>query len=616
MFIRSLSVEEGFFNSLNLKFSKGLNVLIGGRGVGKTSVIELLRFGLGAKALVGSSLTESSSHAMSILQSSGRVSIELEDLNGNVINVSRAANDKYPFTSDFSNWQSPIIFSQKEIETIGLSDSGRVSLVDSFLPELAGEYSKVYTLQNEINFLAEQYFNLSKEIVDLTDKTTNLKVLLERESSLQLKHENILATNSNVEKSKVEVDRLQNLISSYSVDVQNLKYIQEEIGKRISIVSELSSERSALVMPPLISNSSLNHADMIQNKINAGTKLLANALEMYIGVQELLKENLASIDNERAGVENKARKNRIEIDNFLTGAGSLLSELGRVREEIAQLKNIENIIAQKKSKINELYERIQSKITEMYAVKNEIFSKRNSVVSYLNIALNPNIKVDISNFSNLIDYNHKLESVLRGSGLKYKELVPVICYRISPQWLFYYVHNNSLSEEFSNMIGVPVDRGARLLGYLKEVSLVDLLACQPEDSVEFMLFDHGQYKPIDELSIGQRCTVSLSIILENITRVLIVDQPEDHLDNEFIAKTLINSIKSRASNAQTILSSHNANIPVLGNAANVVSLESNGRRGYVKVSGPVDSPEIKTSIESIMEGGKEAFSLRSNFYKR
>ncbi len=45
MLIKRLRVEEGFFNLLDLSFSEGLNVLVGGRGVGKTSVIELLRFG-------------------------------------------------------------------------------------------------------------------------------------------------------------------------------------------------------------------------------------------------------------------------------------------------------------------------------------------------------------------------------------------------------------------------------------------------------------------------------------------------------------------------------------------------------------------------------------------
>jgi energy-coupling factor transporter ATP-binding protein EcfA2 len=164
-------------------------------------------------------------------------------------------------------------------------------------------------------------------------------------------------------------------------------------------------------------------------------------------------------------------------------------------------------------------------------------------------------------------------------------------------------------------IGVPIDRATRLLSYLNEVDLGNVLSSSIEDSVSFSLLDHGNYKHIEELSIGQRCTVALSIILENPNRILVIDQPEDHLDNEFIAKTLIKSLKLRAQKAQTIVSSHNANIPVLGNAKTVINLESNGRKGYIKCEGPVDNIQIKPVIESIMEGGKEAFQQRSDFYK-
>ncbi|ALB24671.1 aTPases involved in DNA repair (plasmid) [Piscirickettsia salmonis] len=93
-----------------------------------------------------------------------------------------------------------------------------------------------------------------------------------------------------------------------------------------------------------------------------------------------------------------------------------------------------------------------------------------------------------------------------------------------------------------------------------------------------------------------------------------MDQPEDHLDNEYIAGTLIKSLTERANKAQTIVSSHNANIPVLGQANRVVSLESNGKKGFVKYAGSIEDDAIRDMIESIMEGGKEAFATRADFY--
>ncbi len=100
MIIKRLRVEEGFFNSIVLDFSDGLNVLIGGRGVGKTSIIELLRFGLGVPNLSDSSANESKSHAISILQSTGKVIIDLE-YDGIEISVVRAVLLGPPFTLCF-----------------------------------------------------------------------------------------------------------------------------------------------------------------------------------------------------------------------------------------------------------------------------------------------------------------------------------------------------------------------------------------------------------------------------------------------------------------------------------------------------------------------------------
>ncbi len=69
-----------------------------------------------------------------------------------------------------------------------------------------------------------------------------------------------------------------------------------------------------------------------------------------------------------------------------------------------------------------------------------------------------------------------------------------------------------------------------------------------DDYVTFSLMDGPDYKDIAELSTGQRCTVILPLVLRHMERLLIVDQPEDHIDNAFIAETLIKSILARPAN--------------------------------------------------------------------
>ncbi|TOO40350.1 hypothetical protein CGH36_22530, partial [Vibrio parahaemolyticus] len=259
------------------------------------------------------------------------------------------------------------------------------------------------------------------------------------------------------------------------------------------------------------------------------------------------------------------------------------------------------------------YEQIQSKLAELSNLRSEVFNKRLEVVNELNNSLNPFVKIEIQHSSDQSNYTEALKTALKGSGLRYNEIVEDITSKIHPQWLFYYVFAAKY-DEFASMVNMPFDRATRLLSYLRDIDLGSLLTTRIDDRLDFYLLDKGSYKRVEELSIGQRCTVALSIILENKSRVLIVDQPEDHLDNEFIANTLINSLVKRASVVQTILSSHNANIPVLGNASMVVNLDSNGRKGFIKHSGPVEQNDIRNAIESIMEGGKDAFQRRSHFY--
>lgn len=103
-------------------------------------------------------------------------------------------------------------------------------------------------------------------------------------------------------------------------------------------------------------------------------------------------------------------------------------------------------------------------------------------------------------------------------------------------------------------------------------------------------------------------------MLRHVDRLLIVDQPEDHIDNAFIADTLIKSILARPDNSQLIFSTHNANIPLLGNADFVIQLGSDGRRGFPLAAASLSAPPVVRAITSVMEGGVEAFRRRAAFY--
>src|SRR5204863_311030 len=156
------------------------------------------------------------------------------------------------------------------------------------------------------------------------------------------------------------------------------------------------------------------------------------------------------------------------------------------------------------------------------------------------------------------------------------DLVSALSQSVSPQELVHFLDSNDFVN-LANISRIPQDRAARLLGHLRERGAADIVTVSIEDNVRMSLLDGVDYKDMEHLSAGQRCTVILSIVMHHSSRTLIIDQPEDHLDNAYIATTVIKAIRSRKTQGQLIISTHNANIPVLGGADLVVEMTSDGR---------------------------------------
>ena len=211
-------------------------------------------------------------------------------------------------------------------------------------------------------------------------------------------------------------------------------------------------------------------------------------------------------------------------------------------------------------------------------------------------------------------YANVIAAALRGSGLHYNTLAPLFAAHMSPLELVEAVESNGV-QAITEAVEITNDRAANVIAYLRSRSLTDLIAAPIDDAVELYLLDGVEYKESDNLSIGQRCTVVLPILLSGQGELLIIDQPEDHLDNAYITKTLVDRLRHRQKGDQFILASHNANIPVLGEADLVVLLGSDGRRGFIEHADRLDAPATVMAIASVMEGGVEAFERRAAFYQ-
>lgn len=126
-------------------------------------------------------------------------------------------------------------------------------------------------------------------------------------------------------------------------------------------------------------------------------------------------------------------------------------------------------------------------------------------------------------------------------------------------------------------------------------------------------------KDIEEMSLGQRVAAILSFIFNygkftNDSSPLIIDQPEDNLDNQYIYKNLVESLKHIKNNRQVIIVTHNSTIVTNAETEQVVVLNSNNKNGWVEKLGYPTDPKVTKLILNYLEGGIDSFKHKMESY--
>jgi energy-coupling factor transporter ATP-binding protein EcfA2 len=187
--------------------------------------------------------------------------------------------------------------------------------------------------------------------------------------------------------------------------------------------------------------------------------------------------------------------------------------------------------------------------------------------------------------------------------------------------------------ELALLSGYPIRSGwQRRLEQLDETLRLRLAAEIPDDSLQMrFLKDRGDperdadWQDITQGSPGQRTAAMLAFVLHHGVEPLVLDQPEDDLDTEWISTLVVRELRASRSKRQIIVASHNANIPVNGDAERVIVLENDSgaiqiRRSeasdgaLVEHAGAIEIQPVRSDIQNIMEGGIRAFVQREKKY--
>lgn len=609
MLLERIQVDEGFLDGLDVRFTPGLNVLIGARGTGKTSVIELLRFALGVGGTTTEATKRSVEHAKAVL-GSGQVTVTAS-VGSQLLVITRTATDVSPRAS--SPYSAPIIFSQTEIETVGLQPSGRLRLIDSFVTDRLHSGQEEQALASQISSATAEIDGVAREISALDAQLSDLPAVEAALADIAPKEEQLATSSAAAAEHKGRLDAVSGVIASLSITMSFLERFGQTVRDWHKPLDQLY--QNGPDVESWVSTDEEDPAKELRSSFTTAVESVAEVADQFAAIEKAAAALVQKHAADRVRLEEAARELRRSIESVQQGAGTLARQAAGLRERKAQLQALEHRTAERRQKLASLQERRGRLLDDLDRLREHRFQARTNIAAKLSKDLGPRIRVSVSRAGLVGGYADAVADALRGSGLRYTELASQIAERMSPRELLESAEANDFNN-VADIVGINRDRAARVVAHLREKGLGDLATCQVEDDVGLLLLDGQDFKPITNLSTGQRCTVILPLILEHQERVVVVDQPEDHIDNAFIAETLIRAVRNRPPESQVIFSTHNANIPVLGNANNVVHLGSDGRRGFVLSANPLDNPRSVSAITNVMEGGRQAFEQRAKFYTR
>ncbi len=541
---------------------------------------------------------------MSILEA-GRVTVIL-NVGGRRITVSRAADEESPQRS--SEFAPPSIFSQTEIETVGLSSQGRLRILDTFIRNRGQLAQTEIATVSEIRSLTTELVTHGQQKSDLEERLSQLTAIEEQLVEAEAREQELTKNSAILKSRKQEADSFSSQSSTQAVKVSYLARISNAVAEWKQVISSLLARDSELEEPL-----EDDPAAQAREHFAKAKKAVQQARRELQAAEKLIAEASATASQAKLKSDDMARQIRKELEIQQQGAGAAMRLAATLRERKAQLIALANTSRALAAKIKTVQKSRETAIDRLDQIREARFKSRQECAQMLSRALGPRIRVEVERAGQVEQYSAVIADCLKGSGLHYNDLASSISSTMSPRELIESI-DDSNHELISEVLGINRERAIRLIAAFKSCNLGELVTVRVEDDVRFSLLDGSEYKPIADLSTGQRCTVILPLILEQRDKVIVVDQPEDHIDNAFIADTVVKAIRERSTESQILLSTHNPNIPVLGEAEHVIHMSSDGKRGFVLEAAGLDNPAIVTAITNVMEGGRDAFKRRANFY--
>jgi PHP family Zn ribbon phosphoesterase len=611
-----LSVDGGFLDGLRLPLNDELNVLIGGRGAGKSTVLECIRFALDVRGLTKRGQDQHDAVIEHVLGTATKVTLTVEcghPTPGQFrIERTQGGPSRVLDATGLQQSSRPIdvfpgieIYGQRELADVADDKTRQAALLRSLLDQYSAPSPT--DLDRPLRLNRESLDRIDQEVAALDETLAGIPAVQERLERLGGAG---VAARLTLQSDLDKQDRVLRTATERADEVRSGLTVLTEMA---DVDATFASPAALAELPDRAVLAALQPAlDSLAVALEAARTLASSALTEYETAVATTEGQLSTATAERRAAVNAQLRTLsgegingrefLELERRVaTSHGVRQSRERFVRERDELDARRRQLVASKEDATGQDARRLQGKAREVTG------------------RLHGLLQIDVAARADVAAITTAVDQHTRGRMAEVKNAVESLSIT-GLQLADAGRKGQSALEALLGTRGAAVttlaNAGEPLWRALEEIPRV----IHPTIELNVGTQENQEWREISHLSAGQKATAMLILLLHHGNGPLLIDQPEDDLDNAFVSAQIVPRLRSAKARRQFVLCTHNANIPVLGDADLVAALSVTRDAGRTHAVlpdnhlGSLDTARVQELVEDLLEGGKTAFETRRYRY--
>jgi hypothetical protein len=615
-FLAATWQSSGFLEGAAIHFNENLNVLIGGRGTGKTTIIESLRYVLGIEPIGEEAKKAHEGIVRNVIKSGTKISLLVRSHHPsrNVYLIERTVPNP-PVVRDIDGQILPLnpsdvvpqveVYGQHEISELTKSPEKLTRLLDRFVSRDHDLENRKRELKNHLERSRTRLLGTKKEFLQIAERLAKLPAL---EVTLRSYQQAGLEEKLKEQTLLVREERILNMAKER---IEPFEKLLSAVKGNLPVDRAFLSDKALYDLPDkdLIKESDVALLDL-ERDIQGLSLKMGDAIEIarskLADIRERWGERKQSAQAAYEAILRELQKSKIDGEEFI-----------RLRRQIEELRPLTEREALLNRDLKAYEDERRNLLVEWEDTKAESFRRLEQAAKKVTRGLRNKVLVEVKAFGNLDPLVQLLKERIGG---RLSEAIEALKRQVDfslPAFVDAWAQGKDV---LSLQSSLPPAQAERIVEAGQDIRLeVEELELPPTTTIKLNVAGEGQapsWQSLDDLSTGQKATAVLLLLLLESQGPLVVDQPEDDLDNRFITEGIVPKMREEKRRRQFVFATHNANVPVLGDAELIVGLSAAGEAGQghailsPEYMGSIDNRLVSELVKEVLEGGRAAFETR------